>query len=283
MGPDELGYVYEGLLELVPQITGDGRSFSFAGAGESRGHARKTTGSYYTPDELVQRLLASALDPVVRRTIDAHPEDPALALLDLAVLDPACGSGHFLLAAARRLADHVARLRAGGTPAPDDYQRALRNVVRRCIHGVDANPLAVEICKVGLWMESIDPGLPLTFLESHVRCGNSLLGTSRALMGERVPDAAWAVLEGDDRKVTRALKRRNRDEIAGQRSLSVRASPRDRCAARGDARRRAGPGYGRGRPGREAATVEGAPGLAGLRAREAGGRRMVRRLPLAQG
>ena len=220
MGPDELGYVYEGLLELVPQITGAGRSFSFAGADESRGHARKTTGSYYTPDELVQRLLASALDPVVRRTIDAHPEDPADALLDLAILDPACGSGHFLLAAARRLADHVARLRAGGTPAPKDYQRALRDVVRRCIHGVDANPLAVEICKVGLWMESIDPGLPLTFLESHVRCGNSLLGTSRALMGERVPDAAWAVLEGDDRKVTGALKRRNRDEIAGQRSLS---------------------------------------------------------------
>ena len=219
MGPDELGYVYEGLLELVPQITGDGRSFSFAGAGESRGHARKTTGSYYTPDELVQRLLASALDPVVRRTIDAHPEDPADALLDLAILDPACGSGHFLLAAARRLADHVARLRAGGTPTPDEYQRALRDVVRRCIHGVDANPLAVEICKVGLWMESIDPGLPLTFLESHVRYGNSLVGTSRALMGEQVPDAAWAVLEGDDRKVTRALKRRNRDEIAGQRLL----------------------------------------------------------------
>ena len=219
MGPDELGYVYEGLLELVPQITGDGRSFSFAGAGESRGHARKTTGSYYTPDELVQRLLASALDPVVRRTIDAHPEAPADALLELAILDPACGSGHFLLAAARRLADHVARLRAGGTPAPDDYQRALRDVVRRCIHGVDANPLAVEICKVGLWMESIDPGLPLTFLESHVRRGNSLVGTSRALTGGQVPDAAWAVLEGDDRKVTRALKRRNREEIAGQRRI----------------------------------------------------------------
>ena len=220
MGPDELGYVYEGLLELVPQITGDGRTFSFAGAGESRGHARKTTGSYYTPDELVQRLLASALDPVVRRTIDAHPERPADALLDLAVVDPACGSGHFLLAAARRLADHVARLRAGGTPTPDDYQRALREVVRRCIHGVDANPLAVEICKVGLWMESIEPGLPLTFLESHVRRGNSLVGASRALMGEQVPDAAWAVLEGDDRKVARALKRRNRDEIAGHRSFS---------------------------------------------------------------
>ena len=219
MGPDELGYVYEGLLELVPQITGDGRSFSFAGADESRGHARKTTGSYYTPDELVQLLLASALDPVVERTVDAHPEDAVDALLELTIVDPACGSGHFLLAAARRLADRVARIRAGGTPTPDDYQHALRDVVRRCIYGVDMNPLAVEICKVGLWMESIDPGLPLTFLESHIRCGNSLIGTSRALMGDQVPDAAWAVLEGDDRKLTRSLKRRNQDENAGQRGL----------------------------------------------------------------
>ena len=219
MGPDELGYVYEGLLELVPQITGDGRSFSFASADESRGHARKTTGSYYTPDELVQLLLTSALDPVVKRTVDAHPDRPVDALLELAIVDPACGSGHFLLAAARRLADHVARIRTGTTPTPDDYQRALRDVVRRCIYGVDMNPLAVELCKVSLWMESVDPGLPLTFLESHVRCGNSLIGTTRALMGDQVPDAAWVAIEGDDRKVTRSLKRRNREEIAGQRSL----------------------------------------------------------------
>ena len=167
----------------------------------------------------MQVLLGSALDPVIDRTADANPEDPVDALLDLAIVDPACGSGHFLLAAARRLADRVARLRAGGTPTPDDYQHALRDVVRRCIYGVDANPLAVEICKVGLWMESIDPGLPLTFLESHIRCGNSLIGTNRALMGDQVPDAAWAALEGDDRKVTNALKRRNRVEVAGQRRL----------------------------------------------------------------
>ena len=235
MGPDELGYVYEGLLELVPQITGDGRSFSFAGADESRGHARKTTGSYYTPDELVQLLLASALDPVIERTVDAHPEDAVDALLELAIVDPACGSGHFLLAAARRLADRVARIRAGGTPTPDDYQHALRDVVRRCIYGVDINPLAVEICKVGLWMESIDPGLPLTFLESHVRCGNSLIGTSRALMDEQVPDAAWVALEGDDRKVTKSLKRRNRDEIAGQWGLPF--EPRGETGALDDAMR----------------------------------------------
>ena len=235
MGPDELGYVYEGLLELVPQSTGDGRSFTFAGADESRGHARKTTGSYYTPDELVQLLLASALDPVIERTVDAHPKDAVDALLELAIVDPACGSGHFLLAAARRLADRVARIRAGGTPTPDDYQHALRDVVRRCIYGVEMNPLAVEICKVGLWMESIDPGLPLTFLESHIRCGNSLIGTSRALMGDHVPDAAWAVLEGDDRKLTRSLKRRNRDEIAGQRGLPF--EPRGETGALDDAMR----------------------------------------------
>ena len=235
MGPDELGYVYEGLLELVPQITGDGRSFSFAGADESRGHARKTTGSYYTPDELVQLLLVSALDPVIERTVNAHPERPVDALLELSIVDPACGSGHFLLAAARRLADRVARIRAGGTPTPDDYQHALRDVVRRCIYGVDMNPLAVEICKVGLWMESIDPGLPLTFLESHIRCGNSLIGTSRALMGEQVPDAAWAVLEGDDRKLTRSLKRHNREEIAGQRGLPF--EPRGETGSLDDAMR----------------------------------------------
>ena len=235
MGPDELGYVYEGLLELVPQITGDGRSFSFAGADESQGHERKTTGSYYTPDELVQVLLASALDPVVERTVGAHPEDAVDALLELVIVDPACGSGHFLLAAARRLADRIARIRAGGTPTPDDYQHALRDVVRRCIYGVDMNPLAVEICKVGLWMESIDPGLPLTFLESHIRCGNSLIGTSRALMGDEVPDAAWAVLEGDDRKITRALKRLNKEELRGQQRLEF--EPRNETGTLRDAMR----------------------------------------------
>ena len=236
MGPDELGYVYEGLLELVPQIAGHGRSFSFADAAESRGHSRKITGSYYTPDELVQLLLKSALDPVIERTVAAHPENADDALLDLTIVDPACGSGHFLLAAARRLADRVARFRAGGTPAPEDYQRALRDVVRRCIYGVDVNPLAVEICKVGLWMESVDPGLPLTFLESHIRCGNSLIGTSRALMGKEVPDAAWVALEGDDRKITGTLKRRNRAEIAGQRYL--RFELRDESQTLSDAMRR---------------------------------------------
>ncbi len=221
MGADELGYIYEGLLELVPQITGGGRSFEFARAGESQGHARKTTGSYYTPDELVQVLLDTALEPVIEKTIAAHPEDPAGALLELTVVDPAAGSGHFLLAAARRIAQHLAHLRVGGTPSADDYRRALREVIRRCIYGVDLNPLAVELCKVSLWMEAVEPGLPLTFLEAHIRHGNSLFGTTRNLMGDHVPDAAWVALEGDDRKLANSLRKRNKDERGGQLVLSA--------------------------------------------------------------
>lgn len=221
MGSDELGYVYEGLLELQPQITQDGRSFSFAEAdeSESRGHARKLSGSYYTPDELVQLLLNSALEPVIQRTLAAHPDDSVDALLKLAIVDPACGSGHFLLAAGRRLAAQIARIRANGAPTSDDYQHALRDVVRRCIYGVDMNPLAVELCKVSLWMESIDPGLPLTFLESHIRHGNALLGATRTSMQHGVPDEAWVALEGDDKKIAAALKKSNKIERGGQKKL----------------------------------------------------------------
>jgi hypothetical protein len=220
MGPDELGYIYEGLLELVPTITEEGRRFSFAGTEESRGHIRKTTGSYYTPDELVKVLLDTALEPVIARTVATHPGSSADALLELAVVDPTCGSGHFLIAAARRLAEHVARLRTTTTPTTEEYRRALRDVVRHCVFGVDANPLAVELCKVSLWMESVTPGLPLTFLESHIRHGNSLLGTTAELMGDGVPDTAWFSLEGDDERVTRLLRNRNRDEFHGQAVLS---------------------------------------------------------------
>ena len=283
MGPDELGYVYEGLLELVPQITGNGRSFSFASADESVGHARKTTGSYYTPDELVQVLLGTALDPVIERTVDANPEHPVDALLDLAIVDPACGSGHFLLAAARRLADRVARLRAGGTPTPQDYQRALRDAVRRCIYGVDANPLAVEICKVGLWMESIDPGLPLTFLESHIRCGNSLIGTNRALMGDQVPDAAWAALEGDDRKLTNALKRAQPGGGGRPDTIAVRGARRAGSGARCGACGGGDSGYGCRGLGGERARVGGAARVECVRTGEAHRGCVVCGVPVAEG
>jgi hypothetical protein len=212
MGPEELGSVYESLLELVPQITKDGRQFGFATGGETKGNARKTTGSYYTPDSLVQVLLDSALEPVIADTIARNPERPIGALLELSIVDPACGSGHFLLAAARRLAAHVARLQANGTPAVAEYRHALRQVVGHCIYGVDLNPMAVELCKVSLWMEAVEPGLPLTFLNSHIQHGNALLGTTPELMAKGIPDAAWDPIEGDDRKTASALKKRNKGE-----------------------------------------------------------------------
>jgi hypothetical protein len=221
MGPEELGSVYESLLELVPQIAKDGRQFAFATGGETKGNARKTTGSYYTPDSLVQVLLDSALEPIITDVIAKNPATPIESLLGLSIVDPACGSGHFLLAAARRLAAHVARLQANGTPSAAEYRHALRQVVGRCIFGVDLNPMAVELCKVGLWMEAVEPGLPLSFLNSHIQHGNALLGATPELMAKGIPDAAWDPIEGDDKKAASALKKRNKNAAEGQRSLDT--------------------------------------------------------------
>ena len=219
MGPEELGSVYESLLELVPIVPENGRGFAFATGDETKGNARKTTGSYYTPDSLVQVLLDSALEPVVKETVAKNLENPAEALLRLTVVDPACGSGHFLLAAARRLAVHVARLQAGGTPSAAEYRHALRQVVSRCLFGVDLNPMAVELCRVSLWMEAVEPGRPLSFLDSHIQRGNALLGATPELMKKGIPDAAFEPIEGDDKKTASLLKKRNKAAAAGQRGL----------------------------------------------------------------
>jgi hypothetical protein len=221
MGPEELGSVYESLLELDPKIGNDGRQFGFASGDEVTDNARHTTGSYYTPDSLVQVLIDNALEPIVADAIARHPANPVDALLGLAIVDPACGSGHFLLAAARRLAAHLARLQANGTPSAAEYRRALRQVVGRCIFGVDVNPMAVELCKVGLWMEAVEPGLPLTFLNSHIQHGNALLGSTPELMAKGIPDAAWDASDGDDKKTAAALKKRNKKAAEGQRSLDT--------------------------------------------------------------
>jgi hypothetical protein len=86
---------------------------------------------------------------------------------------------------------------------------ALREVVGRCIYGVDVNPMAVELAKVSLWLEAMERGKPLTFLDANIRTGNSLLGTTPRLLREGVPAAAFTVLEGDDAKVVRALRQEN--------------------------------------------------------------------------
>jgi hypothetical protein len=219
MGTEELGSVYESLLELVPRIDLPARTFGFVGItteGSTSGNARKTTGSFYTPDALVQELIKSALDPVIEARLKENPDRPIDALLSITVCDPSCGSGHFLLAAARRLAEKLAELRApDGAVRPNDYRHALREVASRCLYGVDINPMAVELCRVALWLETVDPGKPLGFLNHHIRTGNSLLGTTPDLIAAGIPDDTFTAIEGDDKPACAELKKRNKKEREG--------------------------------------------------------------------
>ncbi|HXD30647.1 MAG TPA: N-6 DNA methylase [Pyrinomonadaceae bacterium] len=221
LGSEELGSVYESLLELHPQLNIDAGTFALSTAA---GHERKTTGSYYTHDSLVQCLLDSALDPVLNDRERGYAElgykSKEEAILDLKVCDPACGSGHFLIAAAHRIAKRLAASRTGNNePSPEATRHALRDVVSRSLYGVDINPMSVELCKVSLWMEAVEPGKPLSFLDYHIQQGNSLLGTTPALMEAGIPDDAFKTIEGDEREYCSEYKRRNRDERKGFKRL----------------------------------------------------------------
>ena len=211
LGSEELGSIYESLLELHPEINIEAATFELKTVS---GHERKTTGSYYTPSSLINCLLDSALEPVIKEAL--KKDNPEEALLSLKVCDPACGSGHFLIAAAHRLAKRLAALRTGDEePSPQALRTALRDVIGHCIYGVDINPMAVELCKVALWMEALEPGKPLSFLDHRILCGNSLLGATPKLLKAGIPDSAFTPIEGDDREYCRIYKRRNRDERRG--------------------------------------------------------------------
>ena len=234
LGAEELGGIYEGLLELHPRIELDATPPRFV-LGTAAGNERKATGSYYTPTSLITCLLDSALDPVVDEAVAGKkPEDAERAILELAVVDPAAGSGHFLVAAAHRLAKRLAAIRTGeGEPAPAAVRHALRDVIAHCIYAVDLNPMAVELCKVSLWLEALEPGRPLSFLDAHVKVGNSLLGTTPELVAGGIPDAAYEALTGYDKAIVRAQRSRNREEREGQQSwlLAPLAIPVDALAA----------------------------------------------------
>jgi hypothetical protein len=218
MGPEELGSVYESLLELVPTVDVTTRMFKFVGLEDedsTAGNKRKTTGSYYTPDSLVKELIKSALDPVIEARLAEQADTPEKALLNIAVIDPACGSGHFLLSAARRLAERLAPLRAeNGVLHDDDYRAALRDVISHCIFGVDRNPLALELARTALWLEGFESGRPLTFLDHHLVCGDALLGVlDFEQLRKGIPKDAYKMLSGDDRKVCTELTRINSAQL----------------------------------------------------------------------
>jgi hypothetical protein len=214
LGAEELGSVYESLLELHPDLKVDAATFDLT---TGPGNERRTTGSYYTPTSLISCLLDSALDPVLNEAAAKGEQ----AILDLKVCDPACGSGHFLVAAAHRIAKRLASTRTGDEEAsPEAIRTALRDVVGRCLYGVDVNPMAVELCKVSLWMEAVEPGKPLNFLDAHVKCGNSLFGTTLQMVEAGVPDGAFKSLGGDDKSVARGLRSQNKTEREGQLTLN---------------------------------------------------------------
>ncbi|MFL6726595.1 MAG: Eco57I restriction-modification methylase domain-containing protein [Sphingomicrobium sp.] len=221
-----LGSVYERLLEFdLAEV--DGRI-----AARPQTFARKTSGSYYTPEELVMLVIRRTVGPLLDERRQAFVQaladpqrkkqqadyrigwlqqfDPASQFLELRIVDPAMGSGHFLVSLVDYLADQVmlatgeaaAEVEGYRSPLLDrleairarireqaeehnwriddaqliDRQLVRRIILKRVIHGVDKNPMAVELAKLSLWLHTFTVGAPLSFLDHHLRCGDSLFG-----------------------------------------------------------------------------------------------------------
>jgi hypothetical protein len=224
----QLGSIYERLLEF-DVVRDDSGSLAV----RPNAFARKNTGSYYTPDELVGLILDETLEPLISERLLAfraayegfsakdaedhrrralREKDPASAILSLRVCDPAMGSGHFLVSLVDTLADHILDAMAEaasvgadlGHSSPladqieniratilknakeqnwtideaqlDDRHIIRRMVLKRCVYGVDKNPMAVELAKVALWLHTFTVGAPLSFIDHHLRAGDSLFG-----------------------------------------------------------------------------------------------------------
>ncbi|MCC5790151.1 MAG: hypothetical protein JJT75_10985, partial [Opitutales bacterium] len=212
---EEFGSVYEGLLEFDAKLiepTPNQYEFHLV-----KGDGRASSGSHYTPDELVQPLISHSLDYLIADKL--KESDPQAALLSLRVADIACGSGHILLAAARRIGTELAILRTGeDQPSPSAMRKAVRDVIRHCIYGVDLNPLAVELCKVALWLEAHVPGQPLNFLDHHIKCGNAIVGfVHQEELEKGIPMEAFKTLPGDDKEFAATLRKRNKEGRADDR------------------------------------------------------------------
>ena len=255
LGVQQLGSIYERLLEH--EIVRDGGEIAV----RPNVFARKESGSYYTPDDLVGLIIQETIEPLVRSRMDdfiaknselaaSHlPEDrrigqlkqvdPAAKLLELKVCDPAMGSGHFLVNLVDYLADRVITAMAEAEALVDDYISPLteridgirntiidnaekrgwavdaeqlddrhivrRMVLKRCVYGVDKNPMAVELAKVALWLHTFTVGAPLSFLDHHLRCGDSLFGSwVRTGIDKATEQGGSLFLEGPVKRATRA-------------------------------------------------------------------------------
>jgi hypothetical protein len=262
LGVEELGSIYESLLDYTPRVSTAPENVSGREVPahtfflDPRGSERKTTGSYYTHPSLVNELIKSALLPVARDRLaqaglpviaeDAIGEAAAGLLTDYAdltaaqraagervilslkVCDPAAGSGHFLVKANNALGAELARIRSGDEyPSQEQVQAARRDVLAHCIYAVDLNPMAVELCKVSLWINAAVADRPLSFLDHHIKCGNSLIGAmvrpgspqAPALLKGGIPTDAFQTVTGDpvkpglgDPATVNRVRERNRRE-----------------------------------------------------------------------
>ena len=255
LGVQQLGSIYERLLEQ--EIVREGSEIAV----RPNVFARKGSGSYYTPDDLVGLIIEETIGPLVRSSMDnftaKHSElatiqlpedrrisrlkqlDPAEKLLELKVCDPAMGSGHFLVNLVDHLADRVITAMAEAEALVDDYISPLteridvirntimgnaeergwaidveqlddrhivrRMVLKRCVYGVDKNPMAVELAKVSLWLHTFTVGAPLSFLDHHLRCGDSLFGSwVRTGIDRATEQGGPLFLQGPLKRATRA-------------------------------------------------------------------------------
>ena len=214
---EEFGSIYEGLLAFDPCITKsvDGTyDFTYV-----EGTDRDDSSSHYTPEELVEPLTKSALEPLIQKKL--QEENKEKALLSIRVCDDACGSGHILLNAARRIALELSRVRTqSDNPDPASYRNAEKDVIRSCIYGIDKNPQAVQLCKVALWLESHNPGTSLGFLDNHIKCGDSLVGVARVEeLFDIILNEAFKSYKDSDKEYYAKLKKNNDVQIKEKKAL----------------------------------------------------------------
>lgn len=209
-----LGYMHEWLLERQLCLQSHPWAITLAASNE---HERRTSGSYFTPPELVEHILDACLEPRLAACL-ATADGARQRLLQLRIVDPACGTGVFLCAAARRVAmrlDHLnddsRRVSVRESPSGPS-QDSLSLVVSQCIYGVDIGPMAVALCQIALWFECNASPAVMQAVKAHVRCGNAIFGAFPGYEQRGVSDGVFDARERGEAEGARRLKRRNRAE-----------------------------------------------------------------------
>ena len=194
-----LGSIYENLLEFHLDEK-NGKIIDLPNPKD-----RKKSGSYYTPKYVVDYIVENTLEPLITDIIHSNPNkiEQVDKILDLKVIDPAMGSGHFLVGVVEYLAKRICEIQFG-TIEENEYSKRKRDVVRKCIYGVDYNPLSVDLAKLSLWLETISSDMPLTFLMARLKHGNSVIGEEL----ETVFDPQHGITETDTarRKLKKTVK-----------------------------------------------------------------------------